>query len=291
MVFVFFISAIVFFAIQNIFFKLFSQYFMKNLASFFLFNTISSSILVGIIFILYPNPQSVETPSVLLGVLFGLAYIGAILLYMKAMECGPTSYTALIYSFGLLIPILFGLVLWKEKINLLQIIGMILLFLTFYLGSNSTNASHQKVNLKWVFLIIGAAILNGSIMVLFKEQQILTPGRGIHEFLMIAYVTSSLLSLLLFLRYRFIAKENIKHLNNKRFILIVLVTGVVTAGGSLVNLYLCKVVSAVILFPILNGGIVLFVSLVSFTMFKEKFGIKNATSIILGIGALFLLSI
>lgn len=292
MIYISFITMIVCFAIQNIFFKLNSQYFMKNIASFSLFNAISSAIIVVITFILNPRLQHVEVSSIILAVFLGLGYIGAILLFMKAMECGPTSYTTLIYSFGLLIPILFGLFVWKEKASLLQFLGIILLFVTFYLGSSSSNVSQtqKKVNLKWLLFVIGAATFNGAVMVVFKEQQLLTPGKGVYEFLIIAYTISTLLSVLMFMQKRFIANESITHLNNKWFLVISLVTGVTTAVGNLASLYLCKIVSAVIMFPITNGGIVLLVSLVSFTIFKEKFGIKNVISIILGIGALFLLS-
>lgn len=290
MIYLFFFSAIFCFATQNLFFKLNSQHFMINMASFSVFNAISSALIVVITFVINPHLKPVELHIVILAILLGISYIGAILLFMKAMECGPTSYTALIYSFGLLIPILFGLFIWKEEASLFNLTGVLLLFVTFYLGSKSTGNQKQKINLKWLLFVIGAAVFNGIVMVIFKEQQILSPGKSINEFLIIAYITSTLLSVLLYIHKRLIAKESISHLNSKWFVVISLVIGITTALGNIFNLNLCKLVSAVILFPMVNGGIVLMVSTVSFTVFKEKFGMHNAVSIVLGIGALFLLS-
>lgn len=279
------------FGIQNFSFKLFSRYFMKNLASYYLFNALSSALIALIAFIIYPRPQLVPLPVALISAAFGVVYISAVLSYMKAVACGPASYTTLIYSFGLLVPILFGLLVWKEKIGLLQIIGIIFLFITFYLGSGSASADDKKVNFKWIVLCAMALLFNGFAMVLQKEQQIVSPGKYIYEFLMISYLTSTLLSLVLFLYQKLFAKDKTDHLKSGKFAAITVIVGAVTASGTFLNLLLCSRLPSVIMFPVINGGIVLLFSICSYFVLKEKFTVKNIIGMVIGIAALFMLSV
>ena len=94
---------------------------------------------------------------------------------MKAMEIGPLSYTTLFFSFGLLVPIVFGLFFWNENIGILQLIGLLLLLVTFYVGNESSQNGEQKWGGKWLTFCIIAFIANGTLMVISKGHQIILP--------------------------------------------------------------------------------------------------------------------
>jgi len=283
--------AILIFTVQTICFKEFNRSFMKNLASYFLFNSLYFSLIVLIVTVTGLNLAAIHTVTALLALGFGILFVTVILLYMKAMENGPLSYTSLVFSLGLIVPTLSGVVFWNEKIGILQIAGLIILFVTFYLGSGATSDAKGKINLKWLIYCTTAFIGNGTIMTLSKAQQMLTPGKEINEFLFLGFGTAAVLSIILFLRQKVLKGESVSHLKTVPFGVVVLITGFVTAVGNQIAVFLAGRLPAVIQFPVANGGIVLLSSIVSITFFREKLSRKGAAGLILGFVSLVLLSV
>ena len=264
---------------------------MRNTASYFLFNSLMFGVVVGIFFALAGGFEKLHPLTLILGILFGVLFIVTIFVYMKAMETGPLSYTALFYSFGLIIPVLLGILLWNEKANFLQIIGLILLLITFYIGSRSTGKSEKGFNIKWLMLCISAFIGNGGLMALSKYHQIRLPGQQVTEFLILSFSISSLLSLILFLWYYIKERQTVSHLKTFGFIIILILAAVTTAFGNQLALILASRVPAIIQFPSINGGVVMFSSILSWAIFKEKLDRNGVLGIVLGLAAIILLSI
>ena len=98
------LACIFIFVFQTISFKEFNRSHMKNIASYFLFNFIYFCMVVFIVLIL-GGFKELKPYTLWLGMSFGTLFVGTILCYMKAMETGPLSYSALFFSFGLVIPL------------------------------------------------------------------------------------------------------------------------------------------------------------------------------------------
>lgn len=285
-----FISILIF-ALQTLSFKEFNRSFMKNLASYFMFNFLYFNVVVLTFILLNTKPEGIHLQTAILAVAFGVLFVITILLYMKAMEEGPLSFSSLLFSFGILVPIICGVFLWNEGISAVQLVGLALLFLTFYMGSGTTGDSEHKVNLRWLVFCITALVGNGIIMALSKAHQMIMPGKEIKEFLILAFGTASLLSLLLFFRQRFVAGEKVSHLKNRTFVLLVLAAGITTAFGNQLALYLSARIPAVIQFPTVNGGVVFVSTIFSALVFKEKLSKRGIAGMLLGLVALVLLSV
>lgn len=285
------VMSILIFTVQTLSFKQFNQLFMKNLKSYFIFNTLYFSI-VAIIFILTGiDFKNISPITLILGFIFALLFIVTILLYMNAMGRGPLTYTSLLFSFGLLVPIVVSAIIWKEKIRVNHAIGLILLFLTFYLGSSVNRAGEGRVNKKWIILSIAALLGNGTIMAVSKAHQMIMPGEEIGEFLVIAFGFAALISFVLFLSKGRVNKGELTHLKSKIFLLVVVLAGVSTAYGNRINLYLSGRMPAVVLFPAVNGGIVILSSIASFLFLKEKLSGKALAGLLPGLLALVFLSL
>ncbi len=69
--------------------------------------------------------------------LFGIGYGISLCISMhtgfKALSIGPMALTSIIASFSLIIPFLFGIILWNESLTLLKFFGVILLLLSIFL--------------------------------------------------------------------------------------------------------------------------------------------------------------
>lgn len=285
------LSAIAVFGAQTLFFKIFSRGYMKNLASYFAFCFCYFAVVVVSLAAFGIQLAGIHTITIALAVLFGFTFVASIYSYMKAMENGPLSLSSLTFSMGLLIPILFGAIFWREPVSLLQGAALLLLFFTFYLGGDSREAAVKKINGKWMAYCAGGLIGNGSLMTLVKAHQMQLPGLETKEFLVLAFGTAALLALLLFLWRRFRIGEKVPHLKTWSFALLALGTGITTAIGNQVTVVLSGMIPAVIQFPVANGGVVFFSSLLSVVVFREKMKRKAWVGLALGLVALVLISL
>lgn len=282
--------AVLLFGGQTVSFKLFNQNYMKNLASYFLFNFLYFGIVV-LIFLL-PNgvPKVIDQYTLIFGVSFGVLFVFTIFCYMKAMETGPMSYSSLFFSFALLVPIVFGAFLWNEKISMTQLFGLALLLVTFYMCSGSSGNKHQGISLKWIVFCAFAFLGNGILMTLTKEHQIVLPGQQVVEFLVMGFGTAALLSFVLFI-FSYLRKQRVAHLRKLPFVFIVLGAGITTAFGNQLVLYLNSRVPGIIQFPLTNGGIVILSAIASSLFFGENLSTKGKTGLGIGIASLIFLCI
>ncbi|WP_455381765.1 EamA family transporter [Salinispira pacifica] len=275
---------------QTLAFKEFNRRFMANPASYYLFNV---AYLLPVVLILALTGGSLESPALLtivLGSLFGAVFVGATLSYMKAMETGPMSFASLFFSLGLLLPVLAGVLFWGESATALQLIGLLLLVVTLYLISGSSVSRTGSVDLRWALFTGAAFIGNGAVLTIMKEHQILLHGRQIREFLMIAFLVAAGLSgILLFVQKG--RGESTRHMGRSVFLFIAAAAAVTTAFGNVLNLYLSTRISGVIQFPVVNGGVVLISSALSFILYRERIAVRGISGLVLGVAALVLVSL
>ena len=288
------ILTILIFTVQTFSFKEFNRHYMKNLASYFLFNAIYFCIVVLIFLAVNRDVEPISSVTVILAVAFGVLFILTILLFMKAMEHGPLSYSSLIFSLGLLVPVIYGALFWQEGISIPQIFGLLLLLLTLLMGSRPTtriDAQKSRVNLRWMIMVISSLAGNGVMMTISKSQQMLMPGREIEEFLILSFGTSATLSLILFLFRRFRLGEKVSHLRKWPFLILVVIASITTAFGNLFALYLSGRMPAIIQYPSVSGGMVLLSTIMAVLLYKERLTRNKMIGLLTGLAALFLLSL
>ncbi len=284
------IVAVLLFTGQTMCFKIFNEKYMKNLTSYFFFLFLYSSFAALIYLIMAGSTATYSFYTKILGIAFGVFLILAVLFYMKSMETGPLSYSALFFSSGLVLPIVFGLIFWDEKINFLQFVGVLLLIATFYLASQPSSEESTKVNSKWLLFCILAFICNGTLMILLKAHQIIMPGKETKEFLIIAFVTAALIALILFLINKSRNRESISHMKSMPFVWLVICTGSCISLGNGLSSYLASRIPSIVHFPVINGGVVILSSILSSIIFKEKIDKNGQIGLILGILSLVFLS-
>ena len=284
------ILAISMFALQNICFKTFSDRFMKTGADYALFSTFYYALTVLLLLGLF-GFGSAGPETLAIGVVFGGMFVTTILLYMKAMTCGPMSFTALLFCFALLVPILAGWLFWGERIGLLQAVALAILFVSFYLGSGPNAAGERRFSMKWLLLALGAFAGNGVLMSLLKWHQRILPGKEIGAFLVIAFATAVVCSLVLFgVRVR-VFREQAAAPRSLPYWLALAGAGATTAFGNAATLSLAGRLPAVIQFPLVNGGVVVATTLLSVLLFREAMTKRSWTGFALGVAALVIISL
>jgi len=284
-----FVIAILFFTFQNISFKQFNLAYMKNTASYFMFNAIYFTIICMIYAVVGINTSFFEFSIVSLALLFATSFIAAMYFYMKAMENGPLGLSFLFFSAGMLVPILFGIIFYNEPAPPHRLAGLVLLFVAFFISVRGKEGS--KMNKKWITYILLGSLSNGIIGVAIKLCRIVISEDALTEFLFLGFGQAAVISLIIGMVIIGKYKSKITHFCALPFAVVAIMAAVSTAGGNYAMLLLSLNVPALIQFPVTNGSLVITSIITSRVVYKEQVTKQHLLAILIGLVAIIMLSL
>ena len=229
--------------------------------------------------------------SFLLSIAFAAVTVAAQYFGLLSMNLGPMSFSVLFTYLSAMIPTIFGCIYRNELPQIQQIIGLILMVITFILSVDLRKDSDMTP--KWILVVTGSFIGMGMIGVFQTVHQVSEYASEINGFLFWAFVFSLIMFALLYIPYMMKNKKaNTKRekYSAKDWVLM-LVTGIIIGAINLINLYLSGAMPSVIFFPIVNGGVIILSGLASLFIFKEKLSPKKIAGLIIGIIATCLIGI
>ena len=289
-----FVAVIGLFTLQNVSFKQFNRLFMVNTASYFMFSAIYFTLVCGVFVLFGIDTAHFTLPIIALGLMFAVAFICAMLLYMKAMEYGPLGLSFLFFSAGMLWPILFGIIVYSEPAPLHKAVGLLLLFVALFISTRSSNSAEKsegKLSRKWVVYILFASFSNGIIGIAMLLFRTVAPMEAVNEFLFLAFGQAAVIVFITGLVLLRKNRQTLSHFRTPAFILVVLGAAFTTAFGNYIMVQLSLLVSALVQFPIINGALVITSILASRIIFKEAVTKRHLQTIAVGLVAIVMLSI
>lgn len=93
---------------------------------------------------------------------------------LMALSCGPMALTSILASMSLVIPFLWGVVLWQEQITILSLSGLLLLIVCILLICYKKQGAVSK---KWLLYSLTTTVCNGLFSVIQKYHQLQFPGQ------------------------------------------------------------------------------------------------------------------
>lgn len=261
-----------------------------NPCNFYLYSAVCSAVSAVAVFLLTGCHLQFSLFTVLLGILFGLAICLQQVSASFALARGPFSYTTVIISMSTMISALSGVLFWEEALRPLQIVGMGLMALCLVF-SVKKEKENKKASLIWLLLSLFSCLCNGALGIMQKAHQSSVHKNELAAFLVIAFAVSCLFALgaLCFMRL-----SNRHGTRPSRpdavFALpvllgLVLLAGISTAFNHCINLYLSGVIPAAVFFPIVNGGGLMLVTLVSFFVYHERLTARQWLGLCAGVAA------
>ena len=273
----------------------FCKKYIKHQVDLQMFNAASSLVSAAAVAGICLCASGISVPSmftVWMGIVFGIATALCAIFNMKALECGPLSYTKIIISCSMIIPALAGMLFFEEEaISAWQYIGIMCMVVSFVCAVDKKDEK-SGASFRWLFFCLGAFAFCGSVGIMQKIHQSSAYKKEFGVFLIIAFMASAMLSLCAAFACRVKTGERITLLDagqRKGFWGITLACGIGIAFCNAINIYLSGVIDAILLFPVLNGGSMLLTSAAGFLLWKEKFSRKQYVGLALGILAIFLL--
>ena len=219
--------------------------------------------------------------TMLFGLFYGISLCISMHTGFKALSIGPMALTSIIASFSLIIPFLFGIILWNETLTLLKFSGIILLLLSIFL----INAKKESgFSAKWLFYALVTLLSNGFCSVIQKMHQIKFPTLYRTEFMFWALLC---VSIILTITYNTKRNGKVKF----GFSLLGIASGIANCCANFIVLFLSATENASVLFPIIAVANIITVWVIGILFFKERLKVLQAIGLVMGVVSVVLLKI
>lgn len=276
----------------NILRKYFTGTLSKAASGNLLFNGVCG-LTAAVILLCWGGMGTLSTFTLFLGILFGAVTSLQGVTMLSALQCGPMSYTTVINSFSTLLSALSGVAFFGEHLGWAQIVGMLLMLVSFVLAAKS-DPQGKRANRKWLLLCLISFFATGGIGVMQKVHQKSEYRAELNAFLVIAFLVSACICTCLFflLRCREKRTETEERTGHRRIWLllgVMLVSGVGVAVNNKFNLYLSGVMDSAVFFPIVNGGGLVLATLAAVLVFRERLTKRQWIGVVFGIASVIFL--
>lgn len=257
---------------------------VKN--SNYLYNFCMTLVACLVFFIIFIVSPTVNVGSIVYSVLFAITFCVAVFFQFLAIKTGPLSLTALVVSFSLLIPIIYGLIFLDEKLSVFGIIGIAVLAISLIIV-NEFKKEEIKISKKYVFYLIFAFLGNGFCSMFQKMHQIVFDGKFGGFFMFVAMAMVALFNLVMFLIKK---PSNQSHFYRKGFVLAGS-SGLFNGLCNYLMVILATKLPSVVLYPVVCSGNMILLFLVALLVYHEKFRWYQCVGYALGLIAIILLNI
>ena len=256
---------------------------------FYITQTVLFAVAAAMILVL--NFKSIGCPSVtavILAVAYGIFTVSSQWTYTIALTKAPVSVCAMVYSFGFIIPTVFGTAVWHEQVNAFKIISILLCICTIILTSVKKDDNSKKMY-RLPFSLIVAMLSSGGLGVVQKLQQKTAARSETGVFLFLAFVLAAFLSLAASFTKR--EKATQKICIDSALAFYIFIVGVSMAVANTANTILAGLLPSAVVFPIVNVGVILASLEVSVIILRERISKSQIAAFALGITAILLFNL
>lgn len=225
---------------------------------------------------------------------FGVCFAGASLFSAECMKLGFMSISSVIINLSLLIPLLFSVVVLGDEFRVTSAVGLALLAATFVLSSLSSEKQSKKDFKKWLLFVVIAFLANGFSAVVQKSYKLTDGGASLMLFMGAAYGVASVCFIIVYIAGGGVGEAKrytVTPAVGVSFAAVALAAGLGSCLGNGLLGKLCTEVSGGILYPCINGGLAVMISLSSFILFKEPVLKSKLLAVVTGIAAIILLNL
>lgn len=240
--------------------------------------------LIGLTLLILNEEKLFSYQTLFFGAWLGLLFVLSFFAFAKAISYAGTSLATTSSRLSVIIPILLSILIFNELPNELHIIGFLFTVITFVLIYFSVKGNHKDGEgvLKYFFLIavfVGIGI-NDFAMKVFKSWRPVQEEPFFVFFIFSsAFVYSSI----------YIITRKIKI--NRQTALWGLVLGIPNVFSTVFLLGALALLPAILVYPLMNVGIILFTTLLAFLIWKEKLNRRGIFALASGLLAILFLSL
>ena len=272
-------------AMQSVFAK---QYQRKVKGASVLFAALSAMTALLFFWALSGFQLRIEWSVLPYAVAFAVAYSASVLALVIAIGCGKLSLTALINSYSLVIPTLYGVLFLDESLKTVSYIGFALLAISLFMVNYAgKQAEDGRITLQWIIAVLVAFLGNGMCSTIQKAQQLACDGKYKNEFMVISlFIAVILLSAAAVCREKAVMKTSVKS-GGYLAMLYGLCNGIV----NLLVMVLGGRMPVSIMFPVISAGSIVLTAVISLTVYRERLHAVQLVGVLLGVLSIICLNL
>ena len=226
------------------------------------------------------SPYSSIIWGVIVGSVAGFFFFSSFIYYQKSVKENGVGLSGTFAKLGILIPMIFSIIFWREFPTALQWIGITISLVSIVIVNLSSEALERfdiKPTIILLFILGGMAEFSNKIY----QNYALNDYKAV--FLFCIFFVAFLISIVFTLKDK--AKFNVKD------ILTGFAVGIPNLFSSYFLILSLDTVKTSVAYPLFSAGSILFINLGGYFIFKEKIATKNKIAIGLIVIALILINI
>lgn len=291
------ILAILSFALQNTCCKEYGNRYPNTVYAQAVMIFVSLSVVAAIMAAM-GGAQPLTPRGYLLALAFGVAFVVTLAGMTIAMNSGHMGITLLIQNSSLLIPTVFGVLVWHEKLTPVKVLGIALILALLGLSAGDGEAAAGNVKnwnrRRWIIVTAVAFLGDGVLAILQGMMSRECATTSSVNFTFWTSVFSVAVSALLIAFYR-LRGQRLRMIGDRRelavFSGLCAGIGVGTAGGNCFSILAPTRLSSVVFFPLRQGGLVLVMWVVGVLLYREKVSRRGLIMLAVGLLGLVLLNL
>lgn len=231
---------------------------------------------IVIAFLMVPDKSLIfqaDSSTILCGIIAGFLFVAALVSMQTSIRINGAILTSAFSRMGLIVPLLISILFLGENIRIIQIPGILLIFLSFWLISTDkgsfTDASSTSLHVKPLLLFLVLLTFGGgdAMARIFNHVGVASEN---HLYFLILFTVAALLAfVLLLMEFRKTGKKLIL----KEFLVGILV-GIPNYFSSALLLRALYGLPSFIVYPCFSAGTLLLVTILGAAVFKERPGKK-----------------
>lgn len=271
-----------------------SRRFIRNTSDSILFNAELFTVISLVMAVMFPL-GGIGWDGILMAVFMACGTVVFQSFYSMALRTGPVSLTVLIGNFALLIVSAFSVITYRESIYLTQLIGVVFLVLSMFLGVKK-DEGEKGISGKWLFFTVTMTLANAAasiFMKIFSMEMSARIENSANTFLVIAYLFSALLAVLFFLLTSQGGRRERASFGvfNKGVLLFSGIIGLILGIYQRVHMLGLEKIDSGFLYPTYSGMVALCMSFIGILMFKDKLTLRQKIGIVCGIVCVVLMNV
>lgn len=227
--------------------------------------------------------QTLQSGWVPYAIVLGLMFIGTFYFFALSCQKAGVAITSVTSKMSVVIPVLFGYLLYGEKLGLLRVSGILLALVSFYLVFRKDRKALPEM--KWAFLPVMVFLGNGFVDTGMKYAQHHHIPDSPIPFLMFTFLTSMVIAVAV-VGYRITRGTAMQW----KSVLGGVILGSLNFGSTYYILKALGTNESSVVFPISNSAIVGLSSLIGFFGFREKLTAINWAGVALSILAIIIIA-
>lgn len=239
--------------------------------------------LISFIFMIRENSFTFSWQTFIFGALLGILFVLAFFIFAKAVGSAGAALSSVSSRISVIIPITLSILIFNEEPNHYQLIGFFFTVVTiilFYFSVRGLNQGNLHfTDYFYLFALLAGIGINDFCMKVFQD---LRPEneKALFLFSIFTFAFIYTISIILYKKIPF----------ERKTIYTGLILGIPNIFSSYFLLAALAGVSAIVVYPVVNIGVILLTTFGAILLWKEKIGFFGFLSLLSGMVAIFLLS-